>query len=64
MKTHSISRQKRNAAIATAILLIFALAFVGFPLLWMAISSFKPGVDLFVVPPTILPRSWSLEWYR
>ena len=30
MKTHSISRQKRNAAIATAILLIFALAFVGF----------------------------------
>ena len=64
MKTHSISRQKRNAAIATAILLIFALAFVGFPLLWMAISSFKPGVDLFVVPPTILPRSGSLEWYR
>ena len=56
--------QKRNAAIVTAILLIFALAFVGFPLLWMAISSFKPGVDLFVVPPTILPRSWSLEWYQ
>lgn len=64
MKTSSISRQKRNAAIVTAILLIFALAFVGFPLLWMAISSFKPGVDLFVVPPTILPRSWSLEWYQ
>ncbi len=64
MKTSSISRQKRNAAIATAILLIFALAFVGFPLLWMAISSFKPGVDLFVVPPTILPRSWSVEWYQ
>lgn len=64
MKTSSISRQKRNAAIVTAILLIFALVFVGFPLLWMAISSFKPGVDLFVVPPTILPRSWSLEWYQ
>lgn len=64
MKTSSISKQKRNAAIVTAILLLFALAFVGFPLLWMAISSFKPGVDLFVVPPTILPRSWSLEWYQ
>ena len=64
MKTSSISGQKRNAAIATAILLVFAMAFVGFPLLWMAISSFKPGVELFVVPPTILPRSLTLEWYR
>lgn len=64
MKTRSISKQKRISALITTVLLFFALAFVGFPLLWMAISSFKPGVELFTVPPTILPRSWSLVWYQ
>ena len=64
MKSKSISAQKRSSALATAILLIFALAFVGFPLLWMALSSFKPGVELFTIPPTFLPKNWSLEWYR
>lgn len=64
MKSRSISKQKRLSALVTTVLLIFSLAFVGFPLLWMAISSFKPGVELFTVPPTILPRSWSLIWYE
>ena len=64
MKSRSISKQKRISALVTTVLLVFALAFVGFPLLWMAISSFKPGVELFTVPPTILPRSWSLIWYQ
>ena len=63
MKTSSIKQQKRRAALVTAILLIFALAFVGFPLLWMVASSFKSGVDLFTIPPIFLPRNWSLEWY-
>ena len=60
----SISKQKRNSAIVTLVLLIFALAFVGFPLLWMALSSFKPGVELFTIPPKFLPKDWSLEWYE
>lgn len=37
---------------------------VGFPIAWMALSSFKPGVELFTIPPKILPDNWSLEWYK
>ncbi len=58
-----MSKQKRTAAIITLILVIFLLVFVGFPLLWMMISSFKPGVELFTIPPKILPEKWSIEWY-
>lgn len=64
MKASSIKKQKRVTMLVTVILLIFALAFVGFPLLWMVFSSFKSGVDLFTIPPIFLPRNWSLEWYE
>ena len=64
MKYNSISQQKRISAIITLVLVIFLLAFVGFPLLWMMISSFKPGVELFTIPPEIMPKKWSLEWYQ
>jgi len=30
-------------------------ASVGFPLLWMAISSLKPASELFTTPPAIFP---------
>ena len=63
MKHNSISQQKRLSAIIALVLIIFLLAFVGFPLLWMMISSFKPGVELFTIPPEIMPKKWSLEWY-
>ena len=64
MKHNSISQQKRLSAIIALVLVIFLLAFVGFPLLWMMISSFKPGVELFTIPPEIKPKKWSLEWYQ
>ena len=64
MKHNSISQQKRLSAIIALVLVIFLLAFVGFPLLWMMISSFKPGVELFTIPPEIMPKKWSLEWYQ
>lgn len=38
MKHNSISQQKRLSAIIALVLVIFLLAFVGFPLLWMMIS--------------------------
>ena len=64
MKHNSISQQKRLSAIIALVLVIFLLAFVGFPLLWMMISSFKPGVELFTIPHEIMPKKWSLEWYQ
>lgn len=46
------------------VLVILALAFVSFPLLWMALSSLKPATELFKMPPAIFPKSPSLVWYR
>lgn len=38
--------------------------FVGFPLLWMVLSSLKPASELFTNPPTILPSRLTFEWYQ
>jgi ABC-type glycerol-3-phosphate transport system permease component len=49
-------------AVYTVTLLL--AAFIGFPLLWMLISSFKPATQLFVSPPQLLPTEFTLDWYR
>lgn len=55
--------RKLSANILTALLVTACIFMVGFPIVWMALSSFKPGVELFTIPPRILPGNWSLEWY-
>lgn len=45
------------------ILIAMALVLVGFPLLWMALSSLKPSVELFKVPPKMIPQDPTLLWY-
>jgi alpha-1,4-digalacturonate transport system permease protein len=48
-----------------AMLLIVILAAVSlFPILWVALSSFKPQSELFQIPMRIFPRQWTLENYR
>ncbi len=44
----------------TAVLLVV----VCFPLFWMAVTSVKPQTEIFQVPPTWLPRTWTLRNYR
>lgn len=46
------------------LLTVMAVGLVGFPLLWMVLSSFKPSTELFKMPPTIFPHNFSFEWYR
>ncbi|WP_084438098.1 carbohydrate ABC transporter permease [Shinella sp. HZN7] len=41
-----------------------AVSVIGFPLFWMLICSFKPGGELYAVPPTFLPNEWTLQNYR
>lgn len=43
---------------------VFFIGVVGFPLLWMALSSLKPPTELFKIPPYIFPHKISFEWYR
>lgn len=45
-------------------LMLLVIAVVSFPLLWMALSSLKPSVELFKTPPTIFPKNISFDWYR
>lgn len=46
-------------------LLVFAaVSVIGFPLFWMLLCSFKPGSELYSVPPTFLPHQWTLQNYR
>ncbi len=42
----------------------FFICVVGFPLLWMVLSSLKPATELFKSPPTIFPETITFEWYR
>lgn len=61
MKTAKAKKGITN--ILLTMIIIVCVFMVGFPIAWMALSSFKPGVELFTIPPRILPRNWSLTWY-
>ena len=58
MKRGAIPSALRNVA---TWMLILALAT---PLLWMALTSFKPESELFAIPISILPEEWTVEAYR
>ncbi|OSQ36032.1 hypothetical protein TMES_19540 [Thalassospira mesophila] len=48
----------------TYLLVLTAVSVIGFPLFWMLLCSFKPGGELYAVPPTFLPQIWTLQNYR
>ncbi len=46
-------------------IVLFLLAFIWiFPVLWMVLSSFKAGSELFSYPLTFFPKVWTLENYK
>lgn len=45
------------------ILLIAALILYGFPFLYLLLTSFKTPLDTIAVPPTILPKEWTIQNY-
>ena len=63
MNKNTAKTRKILGKIGLGILILLLIVMVGFPLLWMALSSFKPPVELFKSPPTFFPKDWSLEWY-
>ena len=64
MNLHSVKLRTRLEKIGLGIIIAVMLCIVGLPLAWMALSSFKPSVELFKMPPSILPKNWDLVWYR
>ncbi len=51
-----------RAVPSTVILWLLAVVYL-FPVLWFVLSSFKPGSELFSLPLSILPESWTTSGY-
>ncbi len=59
---HHKNKDLFRKCVLTVVSALF-IGIVGFPLLWMLLSSLKPATELFNTPPTILPSTISFEWY-
>jgi multiple sugar transport system permease protein len=58
-----IGRERLLNGIAYA-LLMFAIAIVFFPLLWMLTVSVRPNLEVMKIPPDWVPQVFTLEGYR
>jgi multiple sugar transport system permease protein len=56
------ARRKRivSKVILYALLIVLAVPFL-YPTLWMVFSSFKPTSEIFAIPPTLWPQTWTLD---
>ncbi|MDQ0922396.1 multiple sugar transport system permease protein [Pseudarthrobacter sp. W1I19] len=54
---------RRSTRTLLWILLAAAMVLYGFPFLYLLFTSFKTPIDTIAVPPTILPKEWTLENY-
>ena len=54
---------RRSTRTLLWVLLAAAMVLYGFPFLYLLFTSFKTPIDTIAVPPTILPREWTLENY-
>ena len=61
----SITRSRRTGGRALLwVLLVIIVASYAFPFIYLASTSFKPPVEAIAVPPSLIPKSWSLENYQ
>ena len=58
------SRREKLITLALYLGLAAGLFFAAFPIYWMLGSSLKPNSEIFALPPTILPRAFTLEAYK
>ncbi|WP_306926664.1 carbohydrate ABC transporter permease [Arthrobacter globiformis] len=54
---------KRSTRTLLWVILAAAMVLYGFPFLYLLFTSFKTPIDTIAVPPTILPKEWTLENY-
>lgn len=57
-----MSKKSHTAAFHYGVLCVLGCLTL-FPVLWVMLSSFKPQSELFRVPLTIIPKTWTLENY-
>lgn len=56
--------RRRRIAIFYLLIAVVIVLILEVPLIYMTVSSFKPGVDVYRVPPTFFPTEWVLDAYR
>ncbi|MDQ6658957.1 MAG: carbohydrate ABC transporter permease [Actinomycetota bacterium] len=52
-------RTRPGVRVAQYIALLFYIIFLGFPLLWLLSTAFKPPQELATLNPSLLPRHWT-----
>lgn len=57
-------RKRRTMALITYLGLAAGLLYAGFPVLWMLFSSLKSNLEIFAVPPRLIPREITFGAYR
>ena len=57
-----MSKSRQVSIPRTIVVAILALITL-FPIIWVVLSSFKPQSDLFSIPMTFFPKTWTLENY-
>lgn len=64
MQMNKTEKTKERAATLFAYLLLAIMVFTAaFPLFWMISSALRPYDELFVRPPLLLPKTYTLEWF-
>jgi len=56
-------RLSPGAKILTVVILLIALIFFLFPVVWMVLTSFKTNAEFFSYPPVFIPKHFSLTNY-
>jgi multiple sugar transport system permease protein len=65
MMSSITTRSRRTGGRALLwVLLVIVVASYAFPFVYLASTSFKPPVEAIAVPPSLIPKSWSLENYQ
>ena len=59
----NITAMQRRNALKSVVSIIFAIIWA-FPVIWMVLSTFKPGSELFNYPLHLFPQDWTLESYQ
>lgn len=59
-----IGKQKWYVKLIIIVLLLVGAVFAGFPVLWMALNSFKPNSEIFAWPPVWISENFTLDAYR
>ena len=55
------TRHKYLSKIVLYLIVVIVISTISFPFFWLIIESFKPGPELLLFPPTVLPQNPTLE---